>query len=126
MSKRGGDSTATHATKVKKRKGVGFRTITVPDSDEEDLIPKTSKEYALVTKTRVGASGKADKVSMTSIPIFEVEQSSYSDPVEENLDDSVNVVKSVVPKVSTKRQKRVNDSVSYLPRSIPLYLLKAP
>ena len=114
MSKRVSHSTLARTTKVKKRKGVGVRTIIVPDSDEEDTLPTDSEEYALVTKTRVGASGRAERVSMTSVPIFEVEQPDILAPLEENLGDSTEVAKNVdvVLKVPAKRRKRVNDSVS--------------
>lgn len=110
MSKREGDPTQIRATKVKKRRGVGIRTITILDSDEEDP-PPARKEYALVTKTRVGASGKVERVSMSSVPIFE--QPNTPSPPEEHLDDSMDVVvEHVVPAVPAKRPNKVNDSVS--------------
>jgi hypothetical protein len=46
MPKQGGHSTRIHATKVKKHRGVGSRTITVLDSDEEDPLTITGDEYA--------------------------------------------------------------------------------
>lgn len=112
MSKRGGDSALT-TTKVKKRKGVGFRIVTVLDSDEEDLPRTTRGEYARVTKTRVGASGKAERVSTTNVPILEVEQSGIPAPLEENVEDTADtVVEKVIPTVPAKQPKKVNDSVS--------------
>jgi len=115
MSKRGGDSTRILVTKVKKRKGVGSRTITILDSDEEDLLPKVSTEYARVTKTRVTASGKAERITTSSIPVFEVEDVNDHAPPEvdnDNLvDDATENVISVAP---AKKRKRVNDSVSDL------------
>jgi hypothetical protein len=113
MSKRGGDTTRVHATKVKKRRGVGFRTIHIPDSDEEGLLPSTSDDYARVTKTRVTASGKAGKVTMRSVPIVEVEQPNTPVLPEENPDTFLDVVvEDVVPAMPAKRQKTINDSVS--------------
>ena len=70
-------------------------------------------EYAQVTKTRVGVSGKAEKVTMSSIPIFEVEQLGSPAPLEENADDVVDVADIVIPAaVPAKRRKKANDSVS--------------
>ena len=112
MLKREGDATRIRATKVKKRRGVGSRTITVLDSDEEGLPRMASKEYARMTKTRVGASGKVERVVIGSVAIFE--KPNTPTPVEENAGDPVDVVavESVVQAVPAKRQKRVNDSVS--------------
>lgn len=110
MLKRRG-STHVRATKVKKRHGVGSRTILVPDSDEEDLPPTASDEYARMTKTRVGAPGKLEGVSMASIPIFE--RSGTPTPLEEDVDNFVDaVVEDGIPAVPAKQSKRVNDSVS--------------
>ena len=111
MSKRGGDSTQLPATRMKKRKGIGSRTITVPDSDEEDL-PPTANDYAQLTKTRVTASGKAGKVTMSSIPVFEAERLSPPVPLEENVDDFVDFTGTIAPAAPAKRRKKVNDSVS--------------
>jgi len=80
MSKHGGDSTRTRATKVKKRRGVGSRKITVLDSDEEDTAPKVSSEYARVTKTRVTTSGKAKRIGTNSVPIFETKADVHAPP----------------------------------------------
>lgn len=111
MSKRGGESAHMRSTKVKKRKGVGYRTITIPDSDEEGLPPTASKEFARVTKTRIGTSGKVEGVSMSSVPIFE--RPGTPVPQEENPSDSVDVVKCAISAVpAAKQPKRVNDSVS--------------
>jgi hypothetical protein len=110
MSKRGGDSTPS--TKVKKRRGVGSRTITVPDSDEEDPPLMANSEYVRVTKTRVGTSGKAERVSTTSVPILEAEQSNIPTPLEDDVENPVDVIEDVVPAVPAKRQRMVNDSVS--------------
>ena len=115
MSKREGLA-RTHLTRVKKRNGVGSRTITVLDSDEEDPIPAATNEYARMTKTRVSASGKAEKVAMSNIPIFEVEEEwvDILDPLESNTLDSADaVVKNTVPMVPAKQRQRANDSVSY-------------
>jgi hypothetical protein len=119
MSKRGGDS--TRASSIKKRRGVGSRTIAVLDSDEDEegMLPTVSKEYARVTKTRVGPSGKAERVSATSIPILKAEESNTPIPLEENIENSTDVVEGVVPAVPAKRQKTINDSVSNPTTSTP-------
>ena len=110
------NSTRIHATKVKKRKGVGSRTITIMDSDEEDPLPTPSNDYARMTKTRVGTSGKVEKVSTNSVRLFEVDQSNPSALLEENADDSAGlVVDDVSPMAPAKQRKRVNDSVSFQP-----------
>ena len=111
MSKRGGDSTRIRATKVKKRKGVGSRTIVVLDSDEES-VPPTANDYARVTKTRVAISGKAERIATSSVPIFEVEKVNAT-PLEPNMDVPGDTgVVDVDPVVPAKRRKRANDSVS--------------
>lgn len=116
MSKRG-DPTRILTTKVKKRRGMGSRAIAIPDSDDEDPSAMASEEYALVTKTRVGASGKAERVSMSSIPIFE--RPITPTPLEENtVNDSMDVAFDQViamPAISAiraRKPKKVNDSVS--------------
>jgi len=115
MSKRGGDSTRVHATKVKKRRGVGSRTITVLDSDEEDPLPTAASDYARVTKTRVGTSGKAERVAMSSVPIFKVEEVNFHAPLEANTNGSTDAVaEKIVPVVPAKKRKKANDSVSGL------------
>ena len=117
MSKRRAVTTHRPAAKVKKRRGVGSRTITVLDSDE-DSLPTTTGEFARVTKTRVGTSGKAERVVMGCIPIVEVEEVDVHAPLEENADapmGTVTVTKNIVRKVPAKRQrKKANDSVSVL------------
>ena len=110
MSKRG-DPTRLHGTKVKKRRGVGSRTIAILNSDDDDPPPMVAEEYARTTKTRVGAFGKVERVSMSSIPIFE--QPSTPPPLEEDVvDDFADVTFEHVPAMPAKRTKRVNDSVS--------------
>jgi hypothetical protein len=115
MSKREEGPTHVHTSKAKKRKGVGSRTITILDSDEE--VPMVSKERARMTRTRVTVSGKTEGVSKSSIPIFEVERPSISavlaeDVVTEDVDTPMDIVVPVLP---PKRSKRVNDSVSVQP-----------
>lgn len=112
MSKRRGGTTHIQATRVKKRRGVGSRTITVLDSDEE-LPPATTNEYARATKTRVGPSGKAERVVMSSIPIIEEEVDIHV-PLEVDANVPVDAVAENVVLVSPakKRRKRANDSVS--------------
>ena len=113
MSKRGGDSTRIRVTKVKKRKGVGTRTITVLDSDEEPLPPAVT-EYARVTKTRVSTSGKAERIVTSNVPIFEVEKVDVRALPEpnDNIPEDTGVV-DVVHVVPAKRRKKANDSVSH-------------
>jgi hypothetical protein len=120
MSKRGGDSTHLHISKVKKRRGVGSRSIIVPDSDEEGPPLVANSEYARVMKTRVAVDGTAEKISMKNVPIFE----RPSTPVlpEDVIDDSADaIVENVVPVVPAKRHKKVNDSVSDPTISTSLY-----
>lgn len=106
MSKRGN---MTHGIKVKKRRGVGSRTITVLDSDEDEA---TNGEYARVTNTRVGSSGKAERVSVTSVPVLEAEQFDSPAPLEDYMENPVDLVESAIPLVPAKQQKTINDSVS--------------
>ena len=115
MLKRGGNLTRTRAAKIKKRRGVGSRSITVLDSDEEDLAPKVSTEYARVTKARVAASGKVERIATNSVQIFEADEIDVQGPQETDTDNFVgatteNVVRTVPAK---KRRKGANDSVSY-------------
>jgi hypothetical protein len=115
MSKRGGHSTRLRTTKVKKRHGVGSRTITVLDSDEEDAIPKAADEYARVTKTRVATSGKAEKVVTSNIQISEVEKVDIHPQLEADTGvpaDTVENVVRAVPAKKRKKQQKANDSVS--------------
>jgi len=111
MSKRAG-ATRTHTTKLKKRRGVGSRSITVLDSDEED--PPAADEYARITRTRVSSSGKAERVSTSSIPIFEAKEANIHTPLENISEDGG--AEHVIPvgPAKQKQQKRANDSVSSL------------
>ena len=114
MSKRRRDSPRIRSTKVKKLRGVGSRIIAVLDSDEEPSLA-TTNSYAQVTKTRVGTSGQAEKVAMSSVPISEIEWVDVFDPLEADADSSVDTVtKNVIRVVPAKRRKRANDSVSVL------------
>ena len=83
MSKRAGGSTRVRATKIKKRKGVGSRTIVVLDSDEDVSLPTAASDYARVMKTRVGASGEAKGFTMGTIPILDVDKVDISTPLPE-------------------------------------------
>lgn len=115
MSKRGGDSTCVRPNKVKKRRGVGSRTIAVPDSDD-DPLPMATNDYARVTKTRVGTSGKAERVAMSSVPIHEVERENIDIhvPLEGNIDGSAGVTtEPIIHAVPAKQRKKANDSVSH-------------
>ena len=117
MSKRANDSTRVHATQLKKRRGVGFRTIAIPDSDEEDLSPAASEQFAVVTKMRVKSSGQVGRVSINSIPILEPQESSPLSPLDETAENSVDLTENVVPTVTAKPRKKINDSVSDLSTS---------
>jgi hypothetical protein len=121
MSKRGGEPTRLRLTKVKKRKGVGSRVITVLSSDEEATIPAATDDYARITKTRVGSSGKADGVVTSSIPVFETEEVNVQAP-EEIVNSFVDAaIENTIPAVPAKRRKKANDTVSpqpYYPFSV--------
>ena len=110
MSKRGSSA----RTRVKKRKGVGVRVITVQDSDEGEPNPEAIREFARVTKTRVSTSGKAEMVSTSNTPIFEAEEEwiDVLDPLGADADDPV--FENIVPVAPAKQRQRANDSVSYL------------
>ena len=114
MSKRGGDLTRIQTSKVKKRRGVGSRIITVLESDDEDPLSTAASEYARVTRIRVATSGKTERVATSSVPIFEEEQAIAGAPLEENTNDSVDAVENIVATVPAKQQKKANDSVSGL------------
>ena len=115
MSKRGGDLIWVWATKVRKCKGVGSHTFTVLDSNHEDPS-KVSTEYAWVTKTQVTTSGKRERITTSSVPVFEMEEASVDIhvPPEVNADNFIDTAaENVLPMVLTKKRwKRGNDSVS--------------
>jgi len=115
MSKRAGGSTRVRATKIKKRKGVGSRTIVVLDSDEDVSLPTAASDYARVMKTRVGASGEAKGFTMGTIPILDVDKVDISTPLPEaDTNGSADTVgENVVHVLPAKPRKRANDSVSY-------------
>ena len=128
MSKRqGGDSTRRHLNKVKKRRGVGSRTIIVPSSDEENPIPEAIIEYAQVTKTRVTTAGKAEKFTGSSVPVFATEEEvDIHAPLEADTDGPAETVaENDVPRVPAKKRKQANDSVSGLTLS-SLRIAKSP
>jgi hypothetical protein len=116
MSKRGGDSVRIRSTKVKRRKGVGLRTIVVLSSDDEDSLPTAANDYARVTKTRVGTSGKAGGVVISTVPLFEVEDvEEVNDhaPAEVNAGGSADAsTEHTVHVTPAKRRKKANDTVS--------------
>jgi hypothetical protein len=119
MSKREGDLTRIRGTKVKKRKGVGFRSITVLESDDEDTSPTTTNEYARVTKARVGTSGKTEGVSVSSVPVLEAEKVNIHTPLEMDPISCMDAVaEDIIPLVPAKKQKKGNDSVSALPSEL--------
>lgn len=112
MSKRAGEPVYVRPTKVKKRKGVGSRIISVPNSDEEDFPRTSGDEYARVTKTRIATSGKAERVYVSTVPVLEVEQPSTPTLPEEDGAYAADVEEKAAPAVKKKRRKKDNDSVS--------------
>ena len=114
MSKQRGGQIRIHTAKVKKCRGVGSRSITILDSDEEDPPPTVAGEYARATKTQVGSSGNVERVAMSTIPFLEVEDLDVCAPLEVNTDIPVDAVAEnivfMVP--AKKRRKKVNYSVS--------------
>lgn len=117
MPKRGGDSTRIRGTKVKKRKGVGFRSITVLESDEDTPTTATD-DYARVTKARVGTAGKIEGITVSSIPVFEAKVNIHA-PLEMDTNHSIDAIaENVVPVVPAKKKKG-NDSVSARPSEFP-------
>jgi hypothetical protein len=120
MSKRGGDSTRVNNTKIKKRRGVGSRTFTVLDSDEENELPAACEEFALVTKTRVEISGGVERAFSSSVPVLEVEEPSSPVQLEGTVEHSADVVvENVILAVPARRRKK-NDSVSDPSSTTPL------
>jgi len=116
MAKRHGDTTYGVKVKVKKRRGVKVRTINVPDSDDEGP-PKVDTEYARLLKTRVAASGKADSITMNTLPVFELKATTHND---DSLDPGLDgqpeesIVENTPPSMPAKKpRKKANDSVCY-------------
>ena len=116
MPKQGGHLTRIRTTKVKERRGVGSRTITVLDSDKEDPLTITGDKYARVTKTRVTTSGKAEKVSTSNVPISKVEKVDAHSPLGADTDVPADtVVENTVhaaPAKKRKKREKANDSIS--------------
>jgi len=116
MTKRHGDPAYGVKVRVKKRKGIKVRTIAIPDSDDEGPS-NVNTEYARLLKTRATTSGKADSVTMSSLPLFEVKNTTHEDePLEPCLDSeepdrTVAENTPVASKPAKKRRKKANDSV---------------
>jgi len=115
MTKRHGDPVHGVKVKVKKRKGIKVRTVTVPDSDEEGPS-NVNTEYVRLLKTHATTTGKADSVTMNSLPLFEVKNITHNnEPLEPCLNDQEpgeTVSENTVPsKPVKKRRKKANDSV---------------
>lgn len=125
MSKRHWDPTYSVKVSVKKRKGVKVRTTAIPDSDDE-VPPKVDTEYARLLKTRVAASGKADSVTMSSLPLFELKATAHNDePLDPGLnsqpeEDFVDSERMSPTKPVKKPRKKANDSVCYCVSAKPL------
>ena len=117
MTKRHADPAPGTKARVKKRRGVKVRTVTIPDSDGEDSS-NVDTEYARLLRTRVTASGKADSVTMNSLPLFEVKKvaddDNLSDPGLNIQPEEVSVENAVPSKPAKKPRKKANDSVRYL------------
>jgi len=116
MAKRhGGDSIHGIEVKVKKRKGVKVRTVNVPESDDEAPPPNVDTEYARLLKTRVATSGKADSVTMNTLRLNEVKDTTHSDALElapNTCDESI--ADNTIPGMPAKKpRKKMNDSVRY-------------
>lgn len=111
MAKRHGDSVHGVNVNIKKRKGIRVRTVTIPDSD--DPPPNVTTEYARLLKTRVAISGKADSVTMNSLPFFEINNVAHDNSLEPTLDSYEEAAaENLVPGIPVKkRRKKVNDSV---------------
>lgn len=117
MTKRHGDPAYGVKVKVKKRKGVKVRTVTILDSDDEGPS-NIDTEYARLLKTRVTTSGKADSVTMNSLPLLEVQNTTHNDmplaPCPDTQEPDETVAESAVPsKPAKKRRKKANDSVCF-------------
>jgi len=115
MAKRHGDPAYGVKVGVKKRKGIKVRTVTVPDSDDEGPS-NVDTEYARLLKTRVTTSGKADSVTMNSLPLFEIKNTTHSDEPSElcvnSLEPDETVAENTAPsKPAKKRRRKANDSV---------------
>ena len=115
MAKRPGDSTHRVSVKVKRRKGVKIRTVTVLDPDKEGPPPNVKVEYARLLKTRVTTSGKADSVTMHTLPLFEAKEVVHSgsqEPATPSYHEGIIVGDPIPATTAKKRQrKKMNDSV---------------
>ena len=128
MTKRHGDPAYGVKVRVKKRKGVKVRTIAIPDSDNEEPS-NVDTEYARLLKTRVTTSGKADSVTMNSLPLIEAKNTHNDDSLEPCLNTQESyetVTENMVPsKPAKKKHKKANDSVRRLTVTNPPSLLTA-
>ena len=117
MAKRHGDSTNGVGASLKKRRGIKVRAIYVPDSDDEDPPPRFDTEYARLLKTRVTTSGKAESVTMKTLPFFEVEDIVHDSP-EPTIDPPApkDVMVETLPALTApakRKRKKANDSVRH-------------
>jgi hypothetical protein len=112
MAKRPHDFPPMMAVKVRRQKGVRIRTITVPDSDDENPPPNIGVEFARSVKTRVSTAGKAESVTMKAVRIFEAK-----DVRQDNLEPLVHdheevIAEDPIPtKKARKQRTKKNDSV---------------
>ena len=112
MAKRPHESGGT-TVKVKRQNGIRIRTVTVPDSDDDNPVLKVDTEYARLFKTRVSAAGKAENVTMKTLQIFEAKEVPQDNP--EPIANDCEAVITENPtstKKAKKQRKRGNDSVS--------------
>ena len=112
MAKRPHDSRGT-AVKIKRRNGIRIRTVTAPDSDDDNSASNVDTEYARSFKTRVSAAGRAESVTMKSVRISEARELPQGDPdFVVNDYEEVIMEKPISSKKAKKRRKVGNDSVS--------------
>ena len=128
MAKRHGDPAYGVKVKVKKRRGIKVRTVAILDSDDEGTS-NVDTEYARLLKTRVAISGKAESVTMNSLPLLEVKNTHNDNPLEPCLDTQEPyeaVAENTAPsKPAKKKRKKANDSVRSPTFTNPLLLLTA-
>lgn len=114
MSKRRGAPICRGNSKIKLRKGVKIRTITIQDSDEEDSPSNVNTDYAQLVQTQVTASGRVGSITMSRIPLLELEDVMGDISLEAGTDGDESAVTgdvvTVFPAVQKKR-KKANDSV---------------
>jgi len=122
MAKRPHDSSRGITVKVKRRKGVRIRTVTVPDSDDERPPSNNSIEYARSVRTRASTAGKAESVTTKTVRILEAKDVRQDDP-EPSADNHEEVIEEnpIPTKKAKKQRKKKNDSVRRIVFTQPFY-----